>query len=109
MGDRHDEDLLWVGSINQAKRKSPREIAPVLAVVDGPQPRELLNPLQSFLDFVEELVSETALSCFVVGGCRAHFLGGIRVECYFKHRRCSRASRSTWSAGLVTEAPALIS
>jgi hypothetical protein len=31
------------------------------------------------------------------------------VEGYVRHRRCSRASRSTWSAGLVTEAPALIS
>jgi hypothetical protein len=47
--------------------------------------------------------------CVVVSSYRAHFLGGIRVEGYFRHRRCSRASRSTWSAGLVTEAPALIS
>jgi len=45
----------------------------------------------------------------VGGGCGAHFLDGIPVEGYVRHRRCSRASRSTWAAGLVTEAPALIS
>jgi hypothetical protein len=47
--------------------------------------------------------------CLVVSSCSTHFLVGICVEYYFRHRRCSRASRSTWSAGFVTEAPALIS
>jgi hypothetical protein len=109
MGDCHDEDLPWVDSINQAKRKALQEIASVFAFVDGPQPGKLLNPLQSLLNFIEELVAEASLSCFIVGYRRTHFLGGIRVEGYFRHRRCSRASRSTCSAGLVTEAPILIS
>jgi transposase len=40
----------------------------------------MLNPLQSFLDFIEEPLSETSLSSLVGGGCDAHFLGGVRSE-----------------------------
>ena len=109
VGDCHDEYLLWIDSIYQAIWKALQEIASVCAFVDRPQLGKLLNPLPSFLNFIEKPVSETSLSSLVGGGCGAHVLGGIRVEGYFRHRRCSRASRSTWSAGLVTEAPALIS
>ena len=109
VGDCYDEYLLWINTIDQAIRKALQEIASVCAFVDRPQLGKLLNPLQSFLNFIEEPVSETSLLSRVGGGCGAHFLGGIRVESYVRHRRCSRASRSTWSAGLVTEAPALIS
>jgi hypothetical protein len=109
VGDCHDEYLLWIDSLYQALWKALQEIASVCAFVDWPQLGKLLNPLQSFLNFIEKPVSETSLSSLVGGGCGAHFLGGVRVEGYVRHRRCSRASRSTWSAGLVIEAPALIS
>ena len=109
VGDCHDEYLLWIDAIDQAVRKALQEIASVCAFVARPQLGKLLNPLQSFLHFIEEPISETSLSSLVGGGRDAHLLGGIRVEGYYRHRRCSRASRSTWSAGLVTEAPALIS
>jgi hypothetical protein len=66
VGDRNEEYLLWVDPINQAKRKTFQEIASVVAFVDGLQPGELLNPLQSFLNFIKELISKTSLSCFVV-------------------------------------------
>jgi hypothetical protein len=33
--------------------------------------------LQSFLNFIEELISKTALLCFVVGSCSTHFLVSI--------------------------------
>jgi hypothetical protein len=109
MGDCYDEYLLWIDAIDQAIRKAPQEIASVCAFVDRPQLGKLLNPLQPSLNFIEEPVSKTSLLSRVGGGCGAHLLGSIRVEGYVRHRRCSRASRSTWSAGLVTEAPALIS
>ena len=41
---------------------------------------EIAESFESFLDFIEEPVSETSLSSLVGGGCGAHFLGGVRVE-----------------------------
>ena len=109
VGDRYDEDLLWIDAIEQAIWKALQEMASVVAFVGRPQPGKLLNPLQSFLNFIEELISKTSLLCFLVCSCRAHFLVSICVECYFRRRRCSCASGSTWSAGFVTSAPALMS
>jgi hypothetical protein len=77
VGDCHDEDLRWIDVIYQAIRKAFQEIASVVAFVGRPKPGKLLNPLQSFLNFIEELISKTALLCFVVGSCSTHFLVSI--------------------------------
>lgn len=69
VGNCHDEDLPWIDTIDQAIRKAFQEIASVVAFVDRPKPGKLLNPLQSFLNFIEELISKTSLLCFVVGSC----------------------------------------
>jgi hypothetical protein len=58
VGDCHDEYLLWIDSIYQAIWKALQEIASVCAFVDRPQLGKLLNPLQSFLNFIEKPVSE---------------------------------------------------
>jgi hypothetical protein len=109
VGDCHDDDLLSIDALDQTRRQVLQEIAVVCAIVERPELGTWLNPVQSCLHFIEAPLPQTSLSSLVGGGCGAHFLGGIRVEGYVRHRRCSRASRSTWSAGFVTEAPALLS
>ena len=109
MSDGDDECAIRRESTDKTIGETSEKTPPVLAVIDRPSLRELLNSVQTVLDLIKKLFPESAHLIFVVRRGRPQFLGGIDVKDYISHRRRSRASFRTSSAGLVTDAPALIS
>gem|GEM_PF-4287703 len=109
VSNRNDEYLLSLDSIDQSIRESFQEIPPVFPIVDWREQWKSPNPIQSGLYFVKKITPKPHHLIIIIYSGRFHFFVGGVMEFYFRHRSVSRASRRTWSAVLVMDAPTLIS